>query len=183
MLPAPGFTFSPPSPSASGDGHSLGQKLFPLSSQFPQPPFQGPTWGQGFGSLNPQSPTDSVGQQALAHQPGTPNGYQREAVHDSTARAASAQSADFEAVAQYQGQPQLLQQSWHGGDPSAHGGDGSVRSASARDGEASGQYSQGRGEGDWSAHGVRVSQPTRRNASKQWRIGLTSVRPHDLRLA
>ncbi len=61
MLPAPGFSFSPPSPSANGalsSGGLLGQQLFPLSSHSPQPSFQWPLSTNGF---NPDSPSELGG--------------------------------------------------------------------------------------------------------------------------
>ena len=62
MLPAPGFSFSPPSPSANGalSGGPLGQQLCPLSSHSPQPSFQWPLSTNGF---NPDSPSELGGQQ------------------------------------------------------------------------------------------------------------------------
>ena len=155
MLPAPGFSFSPPSPSVSGDGlsASLGQKLFPSSYQTPQPPFQWPPGGQGFSSLNPQSPTGSGGQQqrhAAAAQLNAAEGYHQGGPYDSCTHAASNWGAEAQ---------QQQQQSRQGGDASVHDGDGSVRAGSAHGGrEASAQHPQHACDGDWSAHGVRDPQ-------------------------
>ena len=61
MLPAPGFSFSPPSPSANGAlSGPLGQQLFPLSSHSPQPSFQWPHATDGFTA---GSPSEQGGQQ------------------------------------------------------------------------------------------------------------------------
>ena len=100
MLPAPGFSFSPPSPSAHGAlSEPLGQQLFPPASHSPPPSFQWPLSTNGF---NVDSPSELGGpQQQQQH-------YSSQ--HLADAGDGSVHSASAHAVQQP-----------HGGDWSAHG--------------------------------------------------------------
>ena len=129
MLPAPGFSFSPPlSPSDTGAlSEPLDQQLFPLSAQSPQPSFQ---WTLPSGGLNPHSPADSGGQQQAGNAlPRMANGY----------------------LPPPQQQQQLQQQHAYPSHLQTDGGDGSVHSTSARGAQ------QAKG-GDWSGHGVSLAK-------------------------